>query len=170
MRPNQEYELSERTRQDRVRERGDVLLSIDGNPVFNNGLIRMEGELVNMNEVVERKFAGDVLRLAFLRDGKRQEADVELKRFDPYVKLGEQYNQRPRYLVYAGLVFQPMDKNLMDAHQITDSAASYLFDNYLAEKLYVERPEPVVPVMRPYQWWTDMPLTPARRAVTVVRP
>lgn len=125
-------------------KRGDVLLSIDGNPVFNNGLIRMEGELVNMNEVVERKFAGDVLRLAFLRDGKRQEADVELKRFDPYVKLGEQYNQRPRYLVYAGLVFQPMDKNLMDAHQITDSAASYLFDNYLAEKLYVERPEPVI--------------------------
>jgi hypothetical protein len=121
-----------------------VLLSIDGNPVFNNGLIRMEGELVNMNEVVERKFAGDVLRLAFLRDGKRQEADLTLKRFDPYVKLGEQYNQRPRYLVYAGLVFQPMDKNLMDAHQITDSAASYLFDNYLAEKLYVERPEPVL--------------------------
>jgi len=127
-----------------ILRRGDVLLSIDGNPVFNNGLIRMEGELVNMNEVVERKFAGDVLRLAFLRGGKRQEADVELKRFDPYVKLGEQYNQRPRYLLYAGLVFQPMDKNLMDTHQINDSAASYLFDNYLTEKLYVERPEPVI--------------------------
>ena len=125
-------------------KRGDVLLSMDDNPVLNNGLIRFEGELMDMNEVVERKFAGDKLKLAYLRDGKKTETSVTLKRFDPYVKLGEQYNQRPRYIVYAGLVFQPMDKNLMDAHQISDSAANYMFDNYLAEKLYVERPEPVL--------------------------
>jgi len=127
-----------------ILQRGDVLLSINGNPVFNNGLIRMEGEMVNMNEVVERKFAGDVLDLVILRGGKRQETKVALKRFDPYVRLGEQYNQRPRYIVYAGLVFQPMDKSLMDSHQINDSTASYIFDNFLTEKLYVERPEPVI--------------------------
>lgn len=127
-----------------ILKRGDVLLAMDGNPVLNNGLIRFEGELMDMNEVVERKFAGDKLQLSFLRDGQKQEAEVTLKRFDPYVRLGEQYNQRPRYLVYAGLVFQPMDKNLMDAHQIRDPAANYLFDNYLNEKLYVERPEPVI--------------------------
>ncbi|MES2734836.1 MAG: trypsin-like peptidase domain-containing protein [Verrucomicrobiota bacterium] len=125
-------------------KRGDVLLSMDDNPIMNNGLIRFEGELMDMNEVVERKFAGDKLKLAYMREGKKTETEVVLKRFDPYVKLGEQYNQRPRYLVYAGLVFQPMDKNLMDAHQIADSAANYLFDNYLTEKLYVERPEPVL--------------------------
>lgn len=127
-----------------ILKRGDVLLSINGNPVYNNGLIRMEGEMVNMNEVVERKFAGDVLTLSILREGKKQELEVTLKRFDPYVRLGEQYNQRPRYIMYAGLVFQPMDKNLMDSHQINDSAASYIFDNFLTEKLYVERPEPVI--------------------------
>ncbi|HEY1084057.1 MAG TPA: trypsin-like peptidase domain-containing protein [Prosthecobacter sp.] len=127
-----------------ILQRGDVLLSMDGNPVLNNGLIRFEGELMDMNEVVERKFAGDKLNLTYLRNGEKKETEVTLKRFDPYVKLGEQYNQRPRYVVYAGLVFQPMDKNLMDAHQISDPAANYLFDNYLTEKLYVERPEPVL--------------------------
>jgi len=127
-----------------ILKRGDVLLSMDGNPVLNNGLIRFEGELMDMNEVVERKFAGDKLQLTYISEGKKKESEVTLKRFDPYVKLGEQYNQRPRYLVYAGLVFQPMDKNLMDAHQIRDAAANYLFDNYLTEKLYVERPEPVI--------------------------
>jgi S1-C subfamily serine protease len=125
-------------------KRGDVLLSMDGNPILNNGLTRFEGELMDMNEVVERKFAGDKLKLVYQRDGKKLETEIELKRFDPYVKLGSQYNQRPRYLVYAGLVFQPMDRDLMDAHQIRDAAASYLFDNYLTDKLYVERPEPVV--------------------------
>ncbi|TDU66502.1 S1-C subfamily serine protease [Prosthecobacter fusiformis] len=127
-----------------ILKRGDVLLSMDDNPVFNNGLIRFEGELMDMNEVVERKFAGDKLKLAYQRDGKKTETEVTLKRFDPYVKLGEQYDQRPRYVVYAGLVFQPMDKNLMDAHQIADRAANYMFDNFLTEKLYVERPEPVL--------------------------
>ncbi|WP_078813545.1 S1C family serine protease [Prosthecobacter debontii] len=125
-------------------KRGDVLLSMDDNPVMNNGLIRFQGELMDMNEVVERKFAGDKLKLAYLRDGKKLEKELTLKRFDPYVRLGEQYNQRPRYIVYAGLVFQPMDKNLMDTYQIGDSAANYMFDNFLTEKLYVERPEPVL--------------------------
>jgi hypothetical protein len=123
---------------------GDVLLSLDDNPVLNNGLIRFEGELMDMSEVVERKFAGDKLKIAFLRDGKKQEKEVELKRFAPYVKLGSQYNQRPRYLVYAGLVFQPMDRNLIDAHGVRDSAANYIFDNYLTDKIYIERPEPVM--------------------------
>ena len=37
-----------------------------------------------------------------------------------------------------------MDRDLIDAHQIRDPAANYLFDNYLTDKLYVERPEPVL--------------------------
>lgn len=123
---------------------GDVILGIDDNPVLNNGLVRFEGELMDMNEIVERKFAGDTIKLAFQRDGKKQEATVKLTRFDPYVRLGATYNQRPRYIVHAGLVFQPMDRNLMDANQIRDATVSYVFDNFLTDKLYVERPEPVV--------------------------
>jgi hypothetical protein len=123
---------------------GDVLLAIDGNPVLNNGLIRVDGELVDMNEVVERKFAGDVISVDFLRDGKKQSSKITLKRFLPYVKLGAQYDRRPQYLVYAGLVFQPMDRNLLDAHQIRDPLVNYIFDNYMAKKIYVERPEVIV--------------------------
>ena len=123
---------------------GDVLLSLGGSPVYNNGLVRVDGDLVDMNEVVERKFAGDKVDIQYLRDGKKESATVTLKRFDPYVKLGEQYDQRPRYLMYAGLVFQPLDRNLMDAHRINDKTVSHVFDNYLTHKLYDEMPEPVV--------------------------
>lgn len=123
---------------------GDVVLSLGGNPVFNNGLVRVDGDLVDMNEVVERKFAGDKVEVEFLRDGKKQKAEITLKRFDPYVKLGAQYDKRPRYVMYAGLVFQPLDRDLMDAHRINGNTVNHVFDNYLSQKLYVERPEPVV--------------------------
>jgi hypothetical protein len=117
---------------------------MDGSPVFNNGLIKLDDELVNMNEVVERKFAGDSIEIEFLRDGKKMKETVKLARFEPYVRLGNLYDERPRYLVYAGLVFQPLERNLMDAHSIQDPLVNYLFDNFLGDKLYVEKPEPVI--------------------------
>lgn len=123
---------------------GDAILAIDGSPVYNNGLIKLDDELVNMNEVVERKFAGDTIQVDFLRGGTKQSATIELKRFEPYVRLGFIYDERPRYLVYSGLVFQPLERNLMDAHGIQDPLVNYIFDNFLGDKLYVERPEPVI--------------------------
>ena len=123
---------------------GDVLLKLDGNPVLSNGLMRVDGQLIDKNEVIERKFAGEKVKLDVLRDGKPMQIDMTLKRFDPYVKLGEQFDERPQYVMYAGLVFQPMDRNLMDAHQLRDPVVSYVFDNYLEKKLYVERPEVVI--------------------------
>jgi S1-C subfamily serine protease len=123
---------------------GDVILSIDGQDVYNNGYIKYHGEMVNMNEVVERKFVGDKVKLDILRDGKKETVEIKLKRFLPYLTMGEQYNQRPRYILYAGLLFQPMDRSLMEAHSIRDPLVGYVFDNYLAKDLYKERPEVVV--------------------------
>jgi S1-C subfamily serine protease len=128
----------------KVLKTGDVIVAMDGSPVFNNGLIKLDDELVNMNEVVERKFAGDSIEIEFLRDGKKMKETVKLARFEPYVRLGNLYDERPRYLVYAGLVFQPLERNLMDAHSIQDPLVNYLFDNFLGDKLYVEKPEPVI--------------------------
>jgi len=123
---------------------GDVILSMDGNTVYNNGLIRVDGEMMDMNEVVERKFAGDRVPVELLRDGKKQTIEVTLTRFLPYLTLGEQYNQRPRYVLYAGLLFQTMNRNLMEAHGIRDPLVNYFFDNYLSKELYKERPEVVI--------------------------
>ena len=55
---------------------GDVLLAIDGRPVKSNGLINYEGEDVNMNEIVERKFAGDVIKLKIWRQNKSIDTKV----------------------------------------------------------------------------------------------
>ncbi|TLD72623.1 trypsin-like serine protease [Phragmitibacter flavus] len=125
-------------------EPGDVILSIDNNPVFNNGLIRVDGEMMDMNEIVERKFAGDKINVEILRKGKMAKIEITLKRFLPYLTLGEQYDRRPEYLLYAGLLMQPMTRNLMESHGIRDPLVNYTFDNYLTKEIYKERPEVVI--------------------------
>lgn len=123
---------------------GDVILSIDGVPVFSNGLIDMEGQLVDLNEVVERKFLGDTVVLGLLRQGKKMRVNIPLKRFLPMIALGNQYEKRPRYIVFAGLVFQPLSRDLITAYAIKDSLVNYLFKEYLDLELYEKHPEIVV--------------------------
>ncbi len=123
---------------------GDVLLAIDGNPIASNGFIEINGETVNMNEVVERKFAGDQIALTIWRDGTELEATVTLKRFRPYLITANQYDSQPEYIVYAGLVFQPLDRNLIAAHNIQSETVRYWFNYFVSEKLYQERPQPVI--------------------------
>ena len=43
-------------------------------PIDSAGNIRIAGEFVDMNEIVERKFAGDKVALALIRKGERLSA------------------------------------------------------------------------------------------------
>ncbi|HST31222.1 MAG TPA: S1C family serine protease, partial [Chthoniobacterales bacterium] len=47
---------------------GDVLLSIDNHPIASDGNVDLEGEHVEMPEVVERKFKGDQVKFDGWRD------------------------------------------------------------------------------------------------------
>ena len=127
-----------------ILETGDVLLEIDGLPVKSNGLINYEGEDVNMNEIVERKFAGDVIDLKIWRDKKPLNKKVTLKRFLPYLIAARKYDEKPRYVMFAGLVFQPLDRNLMAAHNMKSLQVRYHFDSYVSSDIYKERPEVIV--------------------------
>ena len=127
-----------------ILETGDVLLEIDGLPVKSNGLINYEGEDVNMNEIVERKFAGDVIDLKIWRDKKPLNTKVTLKRFLPYLIAARKYDEKPRYVMFAGLVFQPLDRNLMAAHNMKSLQVRYHFDSYVSSDIYKERPEVIV--------------------------
>ena len=123
---------------------GDVLLAIDGRPVKSNGLINYEGEDVNMNEIVERKFAGDVIKLKIWRQNKSIDTKVTLKRFLPYLIAAKKYDEKPRYIMFSGLVFQPLDRNLMAAHGMKNLQVRYHFDSYVSADIYKDRPEVIV--------------------------
>jgi len=127
-----------------VLQRGDVLLEIDGQPIASDGFIEFKGERVNMNEIVERKFSGDRIRLKYWRDGMEAEAEVTLKRLTSYLMQANQYEKRPEYLVYAGLVFQPLDRNLLSALNLNDEHVRYYFNYFGTKDLWKERSQPVI--------------------------
>lgn len=128
----------------KVLKPGDVLLSIDDHPIASDGFVDLEGERVEMPEVVERKFKGDTVKLDLLRDKQSMTVNVELEPLWPYLFQGHQYDILPRYVVYGGLLFQPLSLDMMQAYQPQDLRLRHFFDYFLTEQIYLEHPEVIV--------------------------
>lgn len=125
-------------------EVNDILTSINGHAVDAAGNILIGGEKVNMNEVVERKFAGDTITLSLIREGKAIEKTITLKTFPPSRIYSVQYGVKPRFTTFAGLVMQPLDRNLYAAHSFTNTRVRRLFAHYLDEAIFKEREDIVI--------------------------
>ena len=123
---------------------GDVLLSIDGNPIASNGFIDLGGEQVDMAEIAERKFAGDKLQLKVWRNKQAVDVEIELKRLQAYLMNAQNYEKRPEYVMYAGLVFQPLDLNMMSAHNINNPRVRYYFNYYATNELFKDHPQVII--------------------------
>lgn len=122
----------------------DVLLSIDGHPIASDGFIEIDGERVDLNEIIERKFAGDKVDLEIWRDKKKEKLTVELRRFIPYLIQANQYDRQPNFVLFAGLQFQPIDRSVMAAHSIDDLGTRYQYSFFSQDEIYRERPQVVV--------------------------
>ncbi|MEY2547338.1 MAG: hypothetical protein QOG48_2455 [Verrucomicrobiota bacterium] len=123
---------------------GDVLLSIDDHAIASDATVELEGERVDMPEVVERKFKGDKVKLEIWRDKQSVTATIPLDTIPPYMIQGHQYDVRPRYIVYGGLVFQPLNLETMEAYQPSDLRLRHFFDYFVLEQIYVDHPEVIV--------------------------
>jgi S1-C subfamily serine protease len=129
---------------DGVIKPGDVILALGGKEVDSAGMINLDGEDVDMNEIVERKFVGDKLAVRYLRDGKAEEAEVVLKTLAPSRMYAIQYEKKPRYILFAGLVFQPLDTNLLGSVKLDDLNIRRLYTQYVPKGLFQTRPDIVV--------------------------
>src|SRR5256885_2211656 len=54
------------------------------------------------------------------------------------------YDVRPRYVVYGGLLFQPLSLDLLEAYQPTDLRLRHFFDFYVIDQIYIEHPDVIV--------------------------
>ena len=123
---------------------GDVLLSIDNHPIASDGNVDLEGEHVEMPEVVERKFKGDAVKFDIWRDKQPISGSVQLDTVPPYLMQSHKYDVRPRYVLYGGLLFQPLSLDLLEAYQPQDLRLRHYFDFYVIDQLYLEHPDVIV--------------------------
>jgi S1-C subfamily serine protease len=122
----------------------DILTAINGKAVDAAGNILIGGEKVNMNEVVERKFSGDQIKLNIIRDGKKLKKTATLKPFPPIQMYAVQYGVQPRFTTFSGLVFQPLDRNLYAAHSFSNTRVRRIFAHYIDEGIFKEREDVVI--------------------------
>jgi len=123
---------------------GDILMSLDGQSVDSAGMINIDGENVNLNEIVERKFAGDKVAVRFLRKGAWNDVDVILKPLRWSRMYSVQYEKTPRYQLFAGLVFQPLDTNLFATAKFDDISLRRLYTDYVPKGLFEKHKDVVV--------------------------
>jgi hypothetical protein len=69
---------------------------------------------------------------------------VTLKGAWPYRILANSYDVRPRFVLFAGMIFQPLDRNFLGAHKISDLEVMHHYAYFVGDELYLERPEVVV--------------------------
>lgn len=129
---------------DGILKAGDVLVSIDGNPIDSAGQILIDGSKVDLNEIVERKFAGDTVELRYRSDGTWHDRAVELRPLPQNRMYAIQYEKQPRYIVFAGLVFQPLDTNLFATSSFDDLHVRRLYQDYLPKGIFTEREDIVI--------------------------
>ena len=122
---------------------GDVLLKIDGIEVQSDGMVQIEGERMQMAEVAERKFKGDTVKFDVLRDGKPVAESVTFERAWPYIHQATSYDP-PKYVVFGGLLFQPMNRNLVAVYQFANPRIFHYFAHFIDQELYKERDEVII--------------------------
>jgi len=123
---------------------GDVILALDGLPVASDGTLELEGERVQMAEVAERKFKGDSLKMRVLRDRKEVDVTVPLSRAWPFTMQSNQFDLQPTYVLFSGLLFQPLSRNLLNSVQFQNPRLSYFFEAFVPKEIYKEHPEVII--------------------------
>jgi hypothetical protein len=129
---------------DGILKNGDILISLDGKPVDSDGQVLVDGEKVNLNEIIERKFTGEKVAIRFMRDGSWNDVEVTLKPLRPSRMYAVQYEKKPRYVVFAGLVFQPLDTNLFATSKFQDVTVRRLYTDYVSKGIFQEKKDVVM--------------------------
>jgi S1-C subfamily serine protease len=89
---------------------GDVILAVEGEAVANDGTVRTDGLRFEFSILIDRLQSGEKLSLTILRGGRRFDMQVALFPLEPYRRrYANIYDRLPRYYIYAGLVFVPLN-------------------------------------------------------------
>ncbi|WP_168442396.1 S1C family serine protease [Pontiella desulfatans] len=133
-----------------VLRRGDIITSINGYAVANNGTVDWNGMRLDFNVVPDQLQKGDKLPLRIIRDGKRMEVEATLSPYNPLPAKANLYDRQPSYFVYAGLVFVPLNRETVKTYSndwFTDAPQELIHEMYyrhLEERDFLDAPQVMI--------------------------
>lgn len=96
---------------------GDVLLAIGGEPIANDGSVAI-GDLGGLRTpfglLADRLQDGEAVRIDILRNGERIALEFPIRVLRAVRSRGHSYESSPRYYLYGGLLFMPLDRGLLE--------------------------------------------------------
>jgi len=92
---------------------GDVLLAIDGRSIADDGTVAIGDARVTFQTLFDYRQIGTNVGFTVWRDGTEHELEATAVRIPRYDGLRNRYDVGPRYVVHAGLVFMPLDAELL---------------------------------------------------------
>ncbi|MBU0480461.1 MAG: trypsin-like peptidase domain-containing protein [Proteobacteria bacterium] len=132
--------------------KGDVIMSIDGHRVASDGTVEFRPkERTNLNYYTQDHQVGDEMVVGVLRDGKKLEVRLKLDMPSGSNQLvpPEQFDVRPTYYIFGGLIFSPLTVNYLKTWGATwyNSAPKNLIARYYFDQLE-QKGEEVVNLVR----------------------
>ncbi len=115
----------------------DVILSIDGTDIANDGTVRFRGEERTLfHYIVQQKQVGDFINVGILRNKHVMKKQIPLSpetgkwRLIPF----EQHDIEPTYYIFAGFIFIPLTENvLMDFGSWYDAPLNLAYHYFYGE-------------------------------------
>jgi S1-C subfamily serine protease len=125
-------------------ERGDVVCSIDGVGVSNDGRIEVFPESVKFSHAVSRRQAGDIVNVEVWRNHQAIDVALTLKRLVTSAPGSPQ--SMSRYVIVSGVVFVPVTREYMETR--VDDEEFFRCACYLSEQRLCNEVREVVVVSR----------------------
>jgi hypothetical protein len=108
----------------------DVITSIDGLPIANNGTVQYMGvHRTRYDVVLGHRYIGDLVQLEIKRNGIARDIELVLKPWMPLVPRSR-YDLPPLYFIYGGLVFQTLTRDYLTTWDKWWNKAPKEFLNY----------------------------------------
>jgi S1-C subfamily serine protease len=105
-------EVAPRGTADGLLEPGDVLMSVDGVPIADDGRIALGPHHVAFVFLFDQKQLGDPVAVKVWRGGKELALSGKARHIPEADHFRLSYDTRPHYLVYGGMLFMPLDLTL----------------------------------------------------------
>lgn len=101
---------------DGVLQENDVILKIDDYEIADDGTIELtEDLLTDYKHAIDMHHIGETLEITYSRDGRQRTVDLLAEKALRNYSLvrGERFDEIPQYYIYGGVLFVPLNMNLI---------------------------------------------------------